>query len=58
MVSYTQGQPTSLRERDAQAFATWSAEDKANIEALGKAIVAAEKGMASGFLQTRAAKMI
>jgi len=49
---------TSLRERDAQAFATQSAEDKANIEALGKAIVAVEKGMGSGFLQTRAATII
>jgi predicted nucleic acid-binding Zn-ribbon protein len=49
---------TSLRERDAQTFATQSAEDKANIEALGKAVVAVEKGMGSGFLQTKAATII
>jgi len=48
----------SLRERDAQAFATQSAEDKANIEALGKAVVAVEKGMGGGFLQTKAATII
>merc|ERR1719316_2451400 len=46
---------TSLREKEAAAFATESTETKTNIAATGKAITAVEKGMGSAFLQTAAA---
>merc|ERR1719262_1750182 len=48
---------TALREKEAAAYAAESAEDKANIEALEKAIAAISKGMA-GFLQTRTASVL
>jgi len=46
---------TAIREKDAKAFAKEKASLDANIQALSKAIVAIEKGMSGGFLQTRAA---
>merc|ERR1719171_314280 len=49
---------TSMREKDAAAFAKESAEDKSNLDALTKALAAIEKGMAGGFLQTRAASVL
>jgi len=48
----------SLRQKEASAFADYSTESKANIAALGKAIIALRKGMGAGFLQTRAATVI
>merc|ERR1719326_1714396 len=49
---------TSLREKEAAAFATESTETKTNIAATGKAITAVEKGMGSAFLQTTAASVL
>jgi len=49
---------TAMREKDAAAFAKESAEDKANLESLTKALAAIEKGMAGGFLQTSAAAQL
>merc|ERR1719460_2478476 len=46
---------TEIREKEAAAFANEESEDKANIEALNKAIAAIEKGMSGGFLQTSSA---
>jgi len=49
---------TALREKEAKAFAAEKTEYDTNIAALQKAISAIEKGMAGGFLQTPAAKVI
>merc|ERR1719379_1474603 len=49
---------TSLREKEAAAFATESTETKTNIAATGKAITAVEKGMCGAFLQTSAASVL
>merc|ERR1719335_1774334 len=49
---------TAIREKEAAAFAKESAEDMANLDALKKATVAIEKGMAGGFLQTNAAAVL
>merc|ERR1719313_552946 len=49
---------TEMREKDAAAFAKELGEDKANIDALQKALAAIEKGMAGGFLQTNAAGVL
>eukprot|EP00747_Dinoflagellata_sp_TGD_P135315 gnl/TRDRNA2_/TRDRNA2_175443_c5_seq1.p1 gnl/TRDRNA2_/TRDRNA2_175443_c5~~gnl/TRDRNA2_/TRDRNA2_175443_c5_seq1.p1 ORF type:complete len:662 (+),score=278.79 gnl/TRDRNA2_/TRDRNA2_175443_c5_seq1:71-2056(+) len=49
------GDSTALREKDSKAFAAESAEQKACIEALGKAIAAIDKGSSAAFLQTDAA---
>merc|ERR1719359_1068286 len=49
---------TEMREKEAAAFAKEMGEDKANLDALGKALVAIEKGMAGGFLQTNAAGVL
>merc|ERR1719313_3294937 len=49
---------TSLREKEAAAFATESTETKTNIAATGKAITAVEKGMGGAFLQTTAASIL
>jgi len=49
---------TSVREKEAKAFAAESANQKSNIAALGKAIPAIEKGMGSDFLQTGTADQI
>merc|ERR1719316_1473306 len=49
---------TSLREKEAAAFATESTETKTNIAATGKAITAVEKGMGGAFLQTAAASVL
>merc|ERR1719161_3237711 len=46
---------TSIRDKEAAAFAKESAEDESNLDALTKALAAIEKGMAGGFLQTNAA---
>merc|ERR1719380_136938 len=46
---------TEMREKEAAAFAKELGEDKANLDALAKALAAIEKGMAGGFLQTNAA---
>merc|ERR1719264_1357851 len=46
---------TALREKEAAAFAKFSADSKANLGALAKAIPAIEGGMAGAFLQTTAA---
>merc|ERR1712060_570077 len=43
---------TALREKEAAAFAKFSADSKANLGALAKAIPAIEGGMAGAFLQT------
>merc|ERR1719433_1952367 len=49
---------TAIREKEAAAFSTLEAEYNANIAAIRKAVVAIEKGMAGGFLQTGAAKVL
>merc|ERR1719321_790751 len=43
---------TELREKEAAAFAKEDAEDKANFDALKKALAAIEKGLGRAFLQT------
>merc|ERR1719159_2125539 len=47
---------TSLREKEAGAFAALKAEMDANMAAVAKATAAIEKGMAGSFLQTGAAQ--
>merc|ERR1719333_240845 len=49
---------TEMREKEAAAFAKEMGEDKANLDALAKALAAIEKGMAGGFLQTNAASVL
>merc|ERR1719510_2645701 len=49
---------TAIRGKEAAAFATLEAEYNANIAAIRKAVAALEKGMAGGFLQTNAAKVL
>merc|ERR1719321_2196333 len=49
---------TTLREKEAAAYAKESSEAKANIAAVNKAVTALEKGMAGGFLQTRSASIL
>merc|ERR1719161_1994212 len=49
---------TEMRKKEAAAFAKENAEDKANLEALKKAVAAIEKGLAGGFLQTNAAGVL
>merc|ERR1719261_1953184 len=49
---------TEMREKEAAAFAKEMGEDKANIDALTKALAAIEKGLAGGFLQTNAAGVL
>jgi len=49
---------TSLREKEAAAFAKVAAEAKANIASMTAALGALEKGMAGAFLQTRAASIV
>merc|ERR1719333_877989 len=49
---------TEIREKEAAAFAKEMGEDKANLDALAKALAAIEKGMAGGFLQTNAASVL
>uniref|UniRef100_A0A7S1RUF9 Uncharacterized protein n=1 Tax=Alexandrium catenella TaxID=2925 RepID=A0A7S1RUF9_ALECA len=50
-------QASGLREKEAAEFLKESSDDKANVAALGKAIVALEKGV-TGFLQTQAATAV
>merc|ERR1719323_2204295 len=52
------GEATAIREKEASAFAQLEAEHNANIAAIRKAVAALEKGMAGGFLQTGAAKVL
>jgi len=47
---------TAVREKDAAEFAKLKAEADSNMVAVAKAIVALEKGVGAGFLQTRAAQ--
>merc|ERR1719353_269647 len=49
---------TEIREKEAAAFAKENAEDKANLDALFKALAAIEKGLAGAFLQTKAADVL
>merc|ERR1719420_708911 len=49
---------TALREKEAAAYAKDSAEDKANLEAITRAVAAIEKGMAGAFLQTPVASIL
>jgi septal ring factor EnvC (AmiA/AmiB activator) len=49
---------TGLREKEAAAFADYSAEANANIKAMTGAIAALEKGMGGAFLQTPAAALL
>merc|ERR1719487_1997800 len=48
---------TAIREKEASVYAKDSSDAKTNIAAMGKAIVALEKG-ATGFLQTSAASVL
>merc|ERR1719456_1143452 len=43
---------TAMREKEHKSFAAEDSETKSNIDALGRAIPAIEKGMAGSFLQT------
>jgi len=49
---------TEIREKEAKAFEAEHAEDKANLEALEKALAAIVKGLSGGFLQTNAAGVL
>merc|ERR1719248_549660 len=49
---------TAIREKEAAAFAKENAELTANLNALEKAIAALEKGVAGGFLQTKATAVL
>jgi septal ring factor EnvC (AmiA/AmiB activator) len=49
---------TTLREKEAAAYAKESSEDSANIAATAKAITAIEKGMGAAFLQTNTASIL
>merc|ERR1719420_2649042 len=49
---------TEIREKEAAAYAKEMGNDKANLDAIGKAITAIESGMAGGFLQTNAAGIL
>merc|ERR1712032_651109 len=49
---------TAIREKEAAAFASDKAEADATIAAIVGAVAALEKGMAGGFLQTRAAQVL
>merc|ERR1719261_1337759 len=49
---------TTLREKEAAAYAKEAAEAKANIASVNGAVQALEKGMAGAFLQTRAASVV
>jgi DNA repair exonuclease SbcCD ATPase subunit len=49
---------TAIREKEHAAFLAEEATDKANIEALAKAITAIGDGMAGGFLQSSEAQLI
>merc|ERR1719390_107854 len=49
---------TEIREKEAAAFAKENAEEKANLEALKKALAAIEKGLGGAFLQTSAAGVL
>ena len=51
-------QATSLREKEAKAYAKFKADSESNIGALSKAIPAIEKGMSGAFLQTQAASVL
>jgi len=49
---------TAIREKEAAAFEKETAEDKANLDALERAIAAISKGVAGGFLQTSASALL
>merc|ERR1719440_215917 len=49
---------TAIRDKEAKEFAAESGESKSNLDALGKAIAAIEKGLSGGFLQTNAAAVL
>jgi hypothetical protein len=49
---------TTLREKEAAAYAKESSEDSANIAATAKAMTAVEKGMGAAFLQTNTANIL
>merc|ERR1719274_235761 len=49
---------TTLREKEAAAYAKEASEAKANIASVNAAVTALEKGMAGGFLQTRSASIL
>jgi len=49
---------TEIREKEAAAFAKETAEDRANLEALTKALAAIKKGLGGSFLQTNAASVL
>merc|ERR1719169_382095 len=49
---------TTLRKKEAAAYAAEASEDKANIAAVEKATAAIEKGMGSAFLQTPTAGIL
>merc|ERR1719375_470788 len=49
---------TTLREKEAAAYAKEAAKDAANIAAVAKATTAIEKGMGGAFLQTSAANVL
>jgi len=49
---------TSLRNKQAAEFAASNTELKSNVESIGKAVAALEKGAAGGFLQTNAARVV
>jgi len=52
------GEATAIREKEAATFAAHKTEQDTNIAAVNKAVTALEKGMAGGFLQTRAAQVL
>merc|ERR1712008_503875 len=49
---------TSIRDKEAAAFAKFQEDSETNLGALGKAIPAVERGMKGSFLQTSAASLL
>lgn len=49
---------TSLREKEAAAYASYKSDADANLAAIGKATAAVEKGMSGSFVQTSAASTL
>merc|ERR1719287_327833 len=49
---------SAMREKESSEYAGLAAEKKSNIDAIGRAVAALEKGVATGFLQTGAVQVL
>merc|ERR1719253_1970968 len=52
------GEATTIREKEAAAFAKEKADGDANVAAIAKAVAALEKGAGGSFLQSRTAQVV